>query len=172
MSVVVRERRAEDLPVLVEVLAAQQASSATRSGGRCRSRSGISWSSRAERAWVAEAGRRGRRARRRLPALGQLRDRSSRALGTDELAEVAVLFVAPTWSAPASAVGSSTRPSTGSSSRPGGGRCSTWSPPARALDVYRHRGWRSRRRVRPVWLATDFPALVLMALSDPAPVVR
>ena len=36
---------------------------------------------------------------------------------------------------------------------------------ARAVEVYRHRGWRVVGEVQPAWLAEDFPTLVLMTLS-------
>ncbi len=169
MSVVVRERRAEDLPVLVEVLAAQQASSGypvrwplpipvrdflVRPGE--------------ERAWVAERDGAvvGHAAVYRLSE--QLRDPFVAALGTDELAEVAVLFVA--HDVVGTGVGGRLLDTAvdwivASGRRPVLDVVPTH---ARALDVYRHRGWQVVGEVRPVWLAPDFPALVLMALSDPA----
>ena len=96
---------------------------------------------------------------------GDLREAFVAATGTEDLAELAVLFVA------ADAIGSGI-----------GGRLhdtavdwivSTGRQPvldvvpvhARAVEVYRHRGWEAVGEVRPVWLAEDFPMLTLMTLS-------
>jgi GNAT superfamily N-acetyltransferase len=166
MSVVVRERRESDLPALVEVLTAQQA--ATQYPVRWPLpfpvedflvRAGE------ERAWVAELDGAvvGHVAVYRLE--GGLRESFVAALGTEDLAELAVLFVA------GEVVGTGV-----------GGRLHDTAVDwilasgrlpvldvvpvhARAVEVYRHRGWREVGEVRPVWLAEDFPALVLMALG-------
>ena len=167
MSVVVRDRRDDDLPALAVVLAEQQAISQypvrwplpfpveeflVRPGE--------------ERAWVAELDGRvvGHVAVYELE--GDLRDHFVAATGTEDLAELAVLFVA------ADVIGTGV-----------GGMLhdtavdwivSTGRQPvldvvavhARAVEVYRHRGWEAVGEVRPVWLAEDFPMLTLMTLSD------
>lgn len=166
MSLVVRPRLEADVAVLAQVLADQQSGSQypvrwplpipveeflVRPGE--------------ERAWVAELDGRvvGHVA---VHSLGDgLREPFVAALGTADLAELAVLFVA------ADVVGTGV-----------GGRlhdtavdwiiASGRQPVldvvpvhARALEVYRHRGWREVGEVRPVWLAEDFPTLVLMAFT-------
>ena len=166
MSLIVRDRRLDDLPALVEVLTEQQPTSfypvqwpldipvedfLVRPGE--------------EHAWVAEIDGRvvGHVA---VYTLGdELRGPFVAATGTEELAELAVLFVG------ADVIGTGI-----------GGRlhdtavdwivASGRQPVldvvpvhAQAVEVYRHRGWREIGEVRPVWLAEDFPTLVLMTLS-------
>jgi GNAT superfamily N-acetyltransferase len=167
MSAVVRERREDDVPALAVVLAEQQAISQypvrwplpfpveeflVRPGE--------------ERAWVAELDGRvvGHVAVYELE--GELREHFVAATGTEELAELAVLFVA------ADVIGTGV-----------GGLLhdtavdwivSTGRQPvldvvpvhARAVEVYRRRGWDAVGEVRPVWLAEDFPMLTLMTLTD------
>jgi GNAT superfamily N-acetyltransferase len=166
MSLVVRERRSEDLAVLAEVLAEQQA--ATRYPVRWPLpipvkdflvRPGE------ERAWVAERDDRvvGHVAVHTLD--GPLREHFVAAVGTEELAVLAVLFVG------SDAVGTGV-----------GGRLhdtavdwivASGRQPVldvvpvhdRALEVYRHRGWQVVGEVQPTWLAPDFPAMTLMTLE-------
>jgi GNAT superfamily N-acetyltransferase len=93
-----------------------------------------------------------------------LREHFIAAVGSEELAELAVLFVA------SDVIG-----------RGVGGRlldtavdwivASGRQPVldvvpvhARAVEVYQHRGWEVVGEVRPVWLAEDFPTLTLMTL--------
>lgn len=166
MSLVVRDRRDDDVPALAVVLADQQAGSQypvwwplpipieeflVRPGE--------------ERAWVAEVDGRvvGHVAVYELA--GDLREHFVAATGTEELAELAVLFVA------ADVIGTGV-----------GGRLhdtavdwivGTGRQPvldvvpvhARAVEVYRHRGWEAVGEVRPVWLSEDFPTLTLMTLT-------
>lgn len=166
MTVVVRDRRDDDVPALAVALAEQQA----------LSQYPVRWPlpfpveeflvrPGEERAWVAELDGRvvGHVAVYELE--GDLRDHFVAATGTDDLAELAVLFVA------ADVIGTGV-----------GGRLhdtavdwivSTGRQPvldvvpvhARAVEVYRHRGWEAVGEVRPVWLAEDFPMLTLMTLS-------
>ena len=87
------------------------------------------------------------------------------AIGTDELAELAVLFVG------SDVIGTGV-----------GGRLhdtavewivASGRQPVldvvpvhdRAVEVYRHRGWQVVGEVQPAWLAADFPTLVLMTLN-------
>ena len=119
-----------------------------------------------ERAWVAELDGRvvGHVTVGGLD--GVLRDLFVAALGTEGLAEVAVLFVAE------DILG------TGAGGRlldtavdwiVASGRepvLDVVPAHARAIAVYRHRGWRVLGETRPVWLADDHPSLVLMTLSD------
>ena len=165
---VIRERRTTDLPALARVLAEQQAAT----------RYPVRWPlpvpvedflvrPNEERAWVAEVDGRvvGHVAVLRLE--GDLREPFIAGTGTDALGELAVLFVA------GDVVGTGV-----------GGRLhdtavdwivASGRQPVldvvplhdRAVEVYRHRGWRTVGEVRPVWLAEDFPTLVLMTL-DPA----
>ncbi|GAA4711286.1 GNAT family N-acetyltransferase [Nocardioides conyzicola] len=166
MTVIIRERRAEDVPVLAQVLAEQQA--ATQYPVRWPLplpvedflvRPGE------ERAWVAEVDGRvvGHVA---VYALGgHLREHFVAATGTEELAELAVLFVG------SDAIGTGV-----------GGRLhdtavdwiiASGRQPVldvvpvhdRAVEVYRHRGWTVVGEVQPSWLADDFPVMQLMTLS-------
>jgi len=166
MSLVVRERRDDDVPVLAVVLAEQQSTS----------RYPVRWPlpipvedflvrPGEERAWVAEVDGRvvGHVAVYTLD--GNLREPFVTAIGSEDLAELAVLFVA------ADVIGTGI-----------GGRLhdtavdwivATGRQPVldvvpvhdRAVEVYRHRGWEVVGEVRPVWLAEDFPTLTLMTLS-------
>ncbi|GAA1760878.1 GNAT family N-acetyltransferase [Nocardioides hankookensis] len=165
MTVLVRERRPDDLPALVEVLVEQQPSSQYP----------IRWPlpipvedflvrPGEERAWVAEVDDRvvGHVAVYELG--GPLRDDFVRGAGRDDLAELAVLFVA------LDVIGTGV-----------GGRLidtavdwirSTGRIPVldvvpvhdRALRVYEHRGWRVIGEARPEFLGKISP-LVLMALD-------
>src|SRR3954447_15088579 len=170
MSGSIRPRRREDVGELVVVLTEQQPSShypvqwpldipvedfLVRPGE--------------ERAWVAEVDDRvvGHVA---VYTLGEgLRAPFVGALGTDALAELAVLFVA------ADVIGTGV-----------GGRLHDtavdWILASgretlldvvpvheRAVEVFRRRGWQVVGEVRPVWLSDDFPTLVLMTLSATRP---
>jgi len=170
MTVVIRERRAEDLAVLAEVLAEQQPTS----------RYPVRWPlwvpvedflvrPGEERAWVAEVdGRVVGHVAVYTPA-GDLRESFVAATGTEELAELAVLFVA------SDVVGTGV-----------GGRLhdtavewifASGRQPVldvvpvheRAVEVYRHRGWQVVGEVQPTWLAADFPEMVLMTLCPVPP---
>lgn len=166
MSLEIRERRPEDVAELVVVLTEQQPSSQYP----------VQWPldipvedflvrPGEERAWVAELDGRvvGHVA---VYSLGEgLREAFVDALGTEALAELAVLFVA------VDVIGTGV-----------GGRLldtavdwivASGRQPVldvvpvhdRAVEVYRHRGWQVIGEVRPVWLAEDFPTLTLMTLS-------
>jgi len=118
-----------------------------------------------ERAWVAELDGRVVGHVAVYAVEGDLREHFVTATGTEDLAELAVLFVA------ADVIGTGV-----------GGRLhdtavdwivSTGRQPvldvvpvhARAVEVYRHRGWEAVGEVRPVWLSEDFPMLTLMTLT-------
>ena len=176
MTVLIRERRAEDVPVLGELLAEQQPTShypvqwpldipvadfLVRPGE--------------ERAWVAEADGRvvghvavytlgeGLRASF-VEALGLERP-GIEGPGSDALAELAVLFVAA--DVIGTGVGGLLHDTAVDWIRASGRQPVLDVVPvhARAVEVYRHRGWQVVGEVRPVWLAPDFPTLVLMALD-------
>jgi GNAT superfamily N-acetyltransferase len=164
-ALVIRERRDDDLPMLARVLAEQQSSSHYP----------VQWPldipvedflvrPHEERAWVAELDGRAVGHVAVYALEGDLRPHFVAALGTDELAELAVLFVGT------DVIGTGV-----------GGRLldtavdwiiASGRQPVldvvpvhdRAVDVYRHRGWQEVGEVRPVWLAEDFPTMVLMTL--------
>jgi GNAT superfamily N-acetyltransferase len=167
VSVVIRERRAEDVPALAEVLTEQQA--ATQYPVRWPLPIAIEEflvRPGEERAWVAEVDGRvvGHVAVYTLG--GGLRAPFIEALGTDDLAELAVLFVGT------DVIGTGI-----------GGRLhdtavdwivASGRQPVldvipvhdRAVAVYLHRGWQVVGEVRPVWLAPDFPTMTLMTLPS------
>lgn len=166
MSVTIRERRDEDLPALAVVLAEQQAGTQypvrwplpfpvedflVRPGE--------------ERAWVAEVDGRVVGHVAVYTLAGDLRESFVAAVGSEELAELAVLFVG------SDVIGTGI-----------GGRLhdtavewivASGRQPVldvvpvhdRAVEVYRHRGWQVVGEVQPAWLAADFPVLVLMTLN-------
>jgi GNAT superfamily N-acetyltransferase len=165
MSVTIRERRAEDVAALAEVLAEQQAAT----------RYPIRWPlpipvedflvrPGEERAWVADLDGRvvGHVAVYELG--GPLRDAFAGAAGTDEVAELAVLFVAT--EVIGTGIGGRLHDTAVAWIRASGRQPVLDVVPVheRAVEVYRHRGWQEIGEVRPVWLAEDFPALVLMTL--------
>ena len=167
MTVTIRDRRHDDLPALAAVLAEQQA--ATRYPVRWPLpvpvedflvRPGE------ERAWVAEVDGRvvGHVAVYALD--GPLRAHFVAAVGSEDLAELAVLFVG------SDVIGTGV-----------GGRLhdtavdwivASGRQPVldvvpvhdRAVEVYRHRGWEVVGEVQPAWLAADFPVMTLMALRS------
>ncbi len=166
MSLVIRERRPDDVPALGVVLAEQQPTSQYP----------VQWPldipvedflvrPGEERAWVAELDGRVVGHVAVYALAGGLRGSFVAAIGTEDLAELAVLFVA------ADVIG------TGVGGRlhdtavdwiVGSGRqpvLDVVPVHARAVEVYRHRGWEVVGEVRPVWLAEDFPTLTLMTLS-------
>ncbi len=170
MSVTIRERRAEDIPALAVVLAEQQAGTQypvrwplpfpvedflVRPGE--------------ERAWVAELDGRVVGHVAVYALAGDLRESFVAAIGSEELAELAVLFVG------SDVIGTGI-----------GGRLhdtavewivASGRQPVldvvpvheRAVEVYRHRGWQVVGEVQPAWLAADFPTLVLMTLGAVPP---
>lgn len=169
MTVTIRERCDDDLPALAVVLAEQQATT----------RYPVRWPlpipieeflvrPGEERAWVAELdGRVVGHVAVHSPA-GELRTHFVAGAGTEELAELAVLFVG------SDVVGTGI-----------GGRLhdtavdwivASGRQPVldvvpvhdRAVEVYRHRGWTVIGEVQPAWLAADFPAMVLMTLPRAA----
>ncbi|WP_051551944.1 GNAT family N-acetyltransferase [Nocardioides sp. URHA0020] len=167
MTVTIRERRESDLPELVEVLTAQQAATQyplrwplpipvedflVRPGE--------------ERAWVAERDGAvvGHVAVHALG--GQLREHFVAALGTEDLAELAVLFVGS--DTVGTGVGGRLHDTAVEWILASGRRPVLDVVPVhdRAVEVYRHRGWVAVGEVRPVWLAPDFPTLVLMTLRE------
>src|SRR4051794_15655079 len=165
MSVSIRPRRREDVGELVVVLTEQQPSShypvqwpldipveefLVRPGE--------------ERAWVAEVDGRVVGHVAVYPLGAGLREPFVEALGTDRLAEVAVLFVA--LDVVGTGVGGRLLDTAVAWIVASGRRPVLDVVPAhdRAVEVYRHRGWEVVGEVRPVWLAEDFPTLVLMAL--------
>ena len=168
MSLTIRDRRPDDLPALAELLAEQQSSSGYP----------VRWPlpvpvedflvrPAEERAWVAERDGAvvGHVAVHGLG--GELREPFVAALGTDALAEVAVLFVG--LDTVGSGVGGRLLDTAVDRIVESGRRPVLDVVPthARAVEVYRHRGWEVVGEVRPVWLAEDFPTLVLMALGGP-----
>ena len=165
MTVTIRERRPEDVPALAVVLAGQQPTSQYPIQwpldipvGDFLVRPGE------EKAWVAELDGRvvGHVAVYMLD--GDLREHFVAAIGTDDLAELAVLFVA------ADVIGTGVGGllhDTAVDWIVGTGRqpvLDVVPAHARAVEVYRHRGWEAVGEVRPVWLAEDFPTLILMTL--------
>jgi GNAT superfamily N-acetyltransferase len=167
VTVVIRERRSDDIPALAIVLAEQQAAThypvrwplpipvedfLVRPGE--------------ERAWVAELdGRVVGHVAVHAPA-GEMREHYVASAGTEEVAELAVLFVG------SDVIGTGV-----------GGRLhdtavdwivASGRQPVldvipvhdRAVEVYRHRGWTVIGEVQPAWLAADFPRMVLMTLSS------
>ena len=165
MTVTIRDRRPEDVPVLAQVLAEQQAASQypvrwplplpvedflVRPGE--------------ERAWVAEVDGRvvGHVAVHTLA--GGLRDGFVAALGTEDLAELAVLFVA--GDVIGTGVGGRLHDTAVDWIVASGRQPVLDVVPVhdRAVEVYRHRGWTVVGEVQPSWLAEDFPTLVLMTL--------
>ncbi len=166
MTVTIRERRAEDVAVLARVLAEQQ--QATQYPVRWPLpipiedflvRPGE------EQAWVAELDGTvvGHVAVYELG--GPLRDAFVDAIGREDLAELAVLFVAAGVSG--TGVGGRLHDTAVDWIVASGRQPVLDVVPihARAIEVYRHRGWRAVGEVRPVWLAEDFPSLVLMTLD-------
>lgn len=166
MTVTIRERRSDDIPALAVVLAEQQA--ATQYPVRWPlpiSVEDFLVRPGEERAWVAEVdGRVVGHVAVYAPA-GEMREHYVAAAGTEELAELAVLFVG------SDVIGTGV-----------GGRLhdtavdwivSSGRQPVldvipvhdRAVEVYRHRGWTVVGEVQPAWLAADFPTMVLMTLA-------
>jgi GNAT superfamily N-acetyltransferase len=118
-----------------------------------------------ERAWVAEVDGRvvGHVA---VYTLGvELREPFVAATGTEELAELAVLFVGS--DVIGTGVGGRLHDTAVDWIRASGRQPVLDVVPVhdRAVEVYRHRGWQEVGEVRPVWLAEDFPTLVLMTLT-------
>ncbi len=165
-AAVIRERRAEDLPELVRLLGEQQAATHYP----------VRWPlpipvedfiarTTEERAWVAEVDGHavGHVAVCRLG--GPLRDAFVEATGTEDLAELAVLFVAA--ETVGTGVGGRLHDTAVDWIRASGRRPVLDVVPIhdQALEVYLHRGWRTVGEVRPVWLAEDFPTLRLMTLD-------
>jgi GNAT superfamily N-acetyltransferase len=166
MSVVIRERRDEDIPALATALAEQQAATQYP----------VRWPlpfpverflvrPDEERAWVAEVDDRVVGHVAVYALAGDLRPHFVEAIGTDQLAELAVLFVA--GDVIGTGVGGRLHDTAVDWIIASGRQPVLDVVPvhARAVEVYRHRGWRVVGEVRPVWLAEDFPTLVLMTLS-------
>lgn len=166
MSVVVRARRPEDVPVLCEVLAGQQASSHYP----------VRWPlpfpvedfivrPTELASWVAEIDGRvvGHVSAGRLD--GELGEQFVALLGTEDLAEIAVLFVAE--DALGAGVGGRLLDSAVDWIRASGREPVLDVVPAhdRALAVYRHRGWSTIGEARPAFLGAEHPPLLLMSLS-------
>jgi len=166
MTVTVRERRGDDLPALAAVLAEQQA--ATQYPVRWPLpipvedflvRPGE------EQAWVAELDGRvvGHVAVHTLG--GPLREHFVAAVGSEDLAELAVLFVGS--DVIGTGVGGRLHDTAVDWIVASGRRPVLDVVPVhdRAVEVYRHRGWTAVGEVQPAWLAEDFPSLVLMSLG-------
>jgi GNAT superfamily N-acetyltransferase len=166
-TLVIRERRDDDVPALAVVLAEQQPTS----------RYPIRWPlpipveeflvrPTEERAWVAELDGRVVGHVTVGGIEGVLRDLFVAALGTEGLAEVAVLFVS--MDVLGTGVGGRLLDTAVDWIVASGRRPVLDVVPAheRAIAVHRHRGWRVLSETRPAWLAEDHPPLVLMALSD------
>jgi GNAT superfamily N-acetyltransferase len=166
-TLVIRQRRDDDIPTLARVLVEQQPTShypvqwpldipvedfLVRPGE--------------ERAWVAELDGRvvGHVAVYTLD--GDLRAHFVAATGTEELAELAVLFVG--IDVIGTGVGGRLHDTAVDWIVASGRQPVLDVVPVhdRAVDVYRHRGWQEIGEVRPVWLAEDFPTLVLMTLPS------
>lgn len=168
MTVTIRERRDDDIPVLARVLAEQRASSSypvrwplpipvedflVRPGE--------------ERAWVAELDGRvvGHVAVYGLE--GPLREPFVDALATDELAELAVLFVG--LDVVGTGVGGRLIDTAVDWIRASGRQPVLDVVPVhdRALAVYLRRGWTVIGEVQPAYLGPDFPTMTLMTLPAP-----
>jgi hypothetical protein len=166
VSVTIRERRDEDVPALAVVLAEQQAGTQypvrwplpfpvedflVRPGE--------------ERAWVAEVDGRVVGHVAVYTLAGELRESFVTATGSEELAELAVLFVG------SDAIGTGVGGRVDDKGAEGivaSGRqpvLDVVPVHERAVEVYRHRGWQVVGEVQPAWLAPDFPTLVLMTLN-------
>ena len=165
MSVVIRERRPEDVPVLCEVLTAQQPSSHYP----------VRWPlpfpvedfvvrPTELASWVAEVDGRvvGHVSAGRLD--GELRDRFVELLGTEDLAEIAVLFVAE--EALGRGVGGALLETAVAWIRTTGREPVLDVVPVhdRALAVYEHRGWGVIGEARPAFLGPEHPPVLLMSL--------
>ena len=167
MTVTIRERRSDDISTLAVVLAEQQA--ATQYPVRWPlpiSVEDFLVRPGEERAWVAEVdGRVVGHVAVYAPA-GEMREHYVACVGTEDLAELAVLFVG------SDVIGTGV-----------GGRLhdtavdwivASGRQPVldvipvhdRAVEVYRHRGWTVIGEVQPAWLAVDFPTMVLMTLTS------
>jgi GNAT superfamily N-acetyltransferase len=163
-GVIIRPRREQDLPALAEVLADQQALTGYP----------VRWPlpfpveqflvrSTEERSWVAELdGRVVGHASACRPD-GELRDLFVAAVGTEEIAELAVLFVAT--DATGIGIGGRLIDTVVGWIRAAGRLPVLDVVPTheRALEIYRRRGWQVVGETRPDWLP-DLP-LVLMALD-------
>ncbi|MEP9363805.1 GNAT family N-acetyltransferase [Nocardioides sp. CN2-186] len=166
MSVTVRERRPDDIPVLAAVLAEQQASShypvrwplpipiedfLVRPGE--------------ERAWVAEVEGQVVGHVAVYGADGPLRDAFVAGAGTDRLAELAVLFVGS--GVIGTGVGGRLIDVAVEWIRASGRQPVLDVVPVhdRALAVYLRRGWTVIGEVQPAYLGPDFPTLTLMTLT-------
>ena len=166
MTVVIRERRAEDLPVLAEVLAEQQASShypvrwplpipiedfLVRPGE--------------ERAWVAEVDGAVVGHVAVYGVDGPLRDAFVTGAGSEDLAELAVLFVGS--SSLGTGVGGRLIDTAVEWIHVSGRQPVLDVVPVhdRALAVYLRRGWTVIGQVQPAYLGPDFPHVVLMTLT-------
>ncbi|MGB0101147.1 MAG: GNAT family N-acetyltransferase [Nocardioides sp.] len=169
----IRERRPEDLPVLAGLLAAQQAATQYP----------IRWPlpfpvedflvrAGEERAWVAELDGRVVGHVGVYSLGGPLRDAFVTGAGREDLAELAVLFVAA--DAVGAGIGGLLHDTAVDWIRSSGRLPVLDVVPVhdRAVALYERRGWRAIGEVRPVWLAEDFPMLVLMALHQHAPGAR
>lgn len=165
MTVTIRERRPDDVPVLAQVLAEQQAAS----------RYPVRWPlplpveeflvrPGEERAWVAEVDGRVVGHVAVYTLADGLRDGFVTALGTEDLAELAVLFVA--GDVVGTGVGGRLHDTAVDWIVASGRQPVLDVVPVhgRAVEVYRHRGWTVVGEVQPSWLAEDFPTLVLMTL--------
>jgi GNAT superfamily N-acetyltransferase len=167
MSPVIRERRLDDVPVLARLLGEQQASSSYP----------VRWPlpfpvedflvrRTEERAWVAELDGQvvGHVSAGRLD--GELRDQFVEAAGTEDLAEIAVLFVAT--DVLGTGVGGLLIDTAVAWIRASGRMPVLDVVPAhdRALAVYRRRGWEVVGESRPAFLGADHPPLILMVLGD------
>jgi GNAT superfamily N-acetyltransferase len=166
VTVTIRERRADDLPALVAALTAQQA--ATQYPVRWPLpfpvedflvRPGE------ERAWVAELDGEvvGHVAVYELG--GPLREAFETAAGTDELAELAVLFVSR--DVIGTGVGGRLHDTAVDWIIASGRQPVLDVVPVhdRAVAVYEHRGWTAIGEARPAFLGDEHPALVLMTLN-------
>ena len=166
MTVVIRERRPEDVPVLAAVLAEQQASSSypvrwplpipvedflVRPGE--------------EHAWVAEVDGQVVGHVAVYGVDGPLRDPFVAGAGTDQLAELAVLFVG--LSAIGTGVGGRLIDTAVEWIRASGRQPVLDVVPVhdRALAVYVRRGWTVIGEVQPAYLGPDFPTVTLMTLT-------
>lgn len=162
-----RARTSADLPDLVEVLAEQQPAT----------RYPLRWPlpfpveqflvrETEEQAWVAEQGGRvvGHVAVGAVGSL-ELAAQFQEALGTDELANVSVLFVAQRLRG--SGLGGRLLDTAVAWARARGRLpvLDVVQGHAPAVAVYRHRGWQEVGQARPAWLPADQPPVLLMALS-------
>ena len=173
MSATVRPRRAADLPALVTLLAEQQPRTAYP----------LRWPlpfpvedflvrPSEEAAWVVEVDGSVAGHVAVMTPDDELGPRFVDLLGTDRLALVSVLFVGLGHGG--HGLGGLLLDTAVAAIRESGRLPALDVVPthARAVGLYRSRGWREAGQLRPSWLAPDRPALLVMALDPPCGIVQ